>query len=617
LTTVKVWDVDHGYNESLNSYCESDCIRECVKPCPTAIKCTLDQIECGKEDLAPGVWPDCQKDDKCVPDGCRCQIPGNDGSLCPLWCEKKCEDNQIKCPGKEDENGCKEMDVCINRPTGNQNQLCPGYCPVECNDVTEHVCTTDPVDGCPQAPTCNTKAQDNQGNYCEHQQCPLTCPITHKFCAGEQQEDGCYEADICVPKGEALSGVLCDGNCPVKCDPTVEILCDGTPIYHGPKAGCKNDDTCKEKARDVNGEYCHDSSASHECPIECKDDEHACPPRTGSDNCKEQATCTKCTKNNDGECCPQASDCPALCKPHEKQCIPPGEENGCPKPPVCIVQERDFYGDLCTVHCPGVCNENQIMCPGDRTDTGCPMPPTCQPVGKKLWGDDKGGDCPGFCPAHCQDYEITCAAVQDPCDGCPTEPRCKPKAKNVNGIYCPSESASHGCDISCKTLDGESTVCAAYADDTEPGCKERLICLARSKGTDGKLCPEHSVCAKKCAANEKKCPQGFDDNDCKNEDTCVVVPLDQHEKPCLDFKCSPKCDEEVQKYCQGQYQYNERSQFCPLVDYCVERPLDKNDIRCPGHCQPECGDGYEIVQQTGNDGRGCPLQAVCSPVSQD
>ena len=110
--------------------------------------------------------------------------------------------------------------------------------------------------------------------------------------------DGCYEEDICVAKGVSDSGAICDGNCPIMCEPTTEIKCDGTTIYHGPKAGCQNDDSCKEKARDVNGEYCPDNSDSHGCPITCPDDHHECPTRTNTDGCKEQPSCTPCSKDN-------------------------------------------------------------------------------------------------------------------------------------------------------------------------------------------------------------------------------------------------------------------------------------------------------------------------------
>merc|ERR1712212_953562 len=108
--------------------------------------------------------------------------------------------------------------------------------------------------------------------------------------------------------------------------------------------------------------------------------------RTNTDNCKEQATCTPCSKDINDECCPPASDCPALCQPHEKECEESGtDENGCPLPPTCVVQERDYYGELCTVHCPGECNDNQIECPGERDDTGCQKPNFCVPLSKKLW----------------------------------------------------------------------------------------------------------------------------------------------------------------------------------------------------------------------------------------
>jgi len=609
---VSEWSSGKVFNDQ-NEICIEDCNRTCVQKCPVPDLCDEDEIQCGKDDLPIGVWPDCIRDDVCVPKGCECPVNGNDGSQCPTWCETTCTETQIKCPGGTDENGCKEYDTCIERPVGNDNQLCPGYCPVECDLQHEHICSEPPTDGCPQPPTCKTKESDHQGEYCDEQHCQLTCETPYKFCNGEQMLDGCMEADICVPKGKTTDqSAYCDGNCPVMCDPITEIKCDGTVIYIGPKAGCENDDTCRQKARDVNGEFCPDNSDSHGCPIECPPDHHQCPTRTNPDNCKEQATCTPCSKDDNGECCPPSSDCPALCQPHEKECPTPGEDdNGCALPPTCVVQERDYYGELCTVHCPGVCNENQIMCPGGRDDSGCQEPSFCEPLSKKLWGDDAGDWCPGFCPADCKDWEQICAAVQDPCDGCPTEPVCKPKAKDVNGIYCPQTSASHGCAISCKTLDGLETICAAYEDPTKPGCQEQLTCLARSTGTDGSLCPSHSVCPKKCGQNEKQCATGYDDNQCKEEDLCIPVPLDTNGQPCLTFECPPECDEEVQKYCQGAYTYDVNGQYCPQRDYCVDRALDNNGIRCPGHCEPECGDGYVAEPQVGTDARGCPKATVC------
>jgi len=425
--------------------------------------------------------------------------------------------------------------------------------------------------------------------------------------------DGCMEADKCVLKGKTTDdSAYCDGNCPIKCKDS-EKLCDGTIIYGGEKDGCFNDDTCVHKAVDVNGQYCPDSSDSHGCPHTCPPDTHQCPTRTNPDNCKEQAVCTPCSKDNEDKCCPPASDCPALCQPHEKECQTPGtDDNGCPLPPVCIVQERDYYGELCEVYCPGVCNDDQILCPGGRDENGCKESPICEPLSRKLWGEDVGELCPGFCPADCKDWETYCSSVRDPCDGCPTEPVCKPTAQDTNKINCPPESASHGCDISCKTLDGFETICAAYEDPAAPGCLKQLTCQPRTTGKDGSLCPSHSVCPKECASDEKQCTTGFDANDCKLEDLCIPVPKDSNfGQDCLDFECPPVCDEEVQKYCQGNYVSKPNGQLCPERDYCVDRPLDNNSIRCPGHCTPECGPGMVARSQTGKDARGCPLSDVC------
>lgn len=611
---VSEWSSGSFLND-LNQQCIEDCNRTCVEKCPEAQLCKEDEIECGKVDLPAGVWPDCIRDDICVPDDCECQVDGTDGSVCPLWCETVCSDTQIKCIGGKDDNDCKERDTCIDRPIGNNNQLCPGYCPLECELFVEHICPTPPEDGCPLAPVCKTKEVDHSGQYCDEQHCHLICEEGFKFCSGDVKLDGCMHGDMCVPTGStADESAYCDGNCPVTCKDG-EILCDGTTIYCDgcEQEGCLNDDTCKDKARDMTGQYCPANSDSHGCPVACLPDHHQCPARILGDNCKEAVQCVQCSYDNDDNCCPMASDCPALCQPHEQECQTPGEdESGCPFPNQCIVQERDYYGELCDVHCPGVCNDNQILCPGDRDEEGCKESPFCVPLAKKLWGEDVGGWCPGFCPADCKDWEQLCSSVQDPCDGCPTEPECKPKALDVNGINCPPESASHGCAISCKTLDGLETICAAYEDSTSPGCQEKLTCLARTTGTDGGLCPSHSVCPRICASDEKQCTMGQDDNDCKLEDLCIKVPTDLDlNQPCLDFECPPVCDEEVQKYCQGNYVTNAAGQLCPQRDYCVDRALDNNSLRCPGHCTPECAVGSVARAQSGKDTRGCPLGPVC------
>jgi len=57
----------------LNEQCVTDCNRTCVEKCPEAKLCKQDEIECGKVDLPALVWPDCIRDDICVPDDCECK----------------------------------------------------------------------------------------------------------------------------------------------------------------------------------------------------------------------------------------------------------------------------------------------------------------------------------------------------------------------------------------------------------------------------------------------------------------------------------------------------------------------------------------------------------------
>merc|ERR1711981_9499 len=152
---VSEWSIE-PYLDDLNRQCAEDCNRTCTTVCPEAKLChPTDEIRCGKDDLPPTVWPDCIHDDICVPKDCECKVEGNDGSLCPLWCVTTCNEvTHNKCPGGIDDNGCKERDVCVEKPVGDNNQICPGYCPVECDYQHEHICSEPEVEGCPQPPTC-------------------------------------------------------------------------------------------------------------------------------------------------------------------------------------------------------------------------------------------------------------------------------------------------------------------------------------------------------------------------------------------------------------------------------------------------------------------------------
>ena len=74
--TVSEWSSGKYFND-LNEICIEDCNKTCVQKCPVPDLCNDDEIQCGKEDLPLGVWPDCIRDDICVPDGCECKYNSN------------------------------------------------------------------------------------------------------------------------------------------------------------------------------------------------------------------------------------------------------------------------------------------------------------------------------------------------------------------------------------------------------------------------------------------------------------------------------------------------------------------------------------------------------------
>ena len=470
---------------------------------------------------------------------------------CPLICAKECEDDELLCPGGKDSNDCAENDFCHPKGTGNNGETCYGFCPFECED-DEIRCPSpdDPNTGCEIAPKCLPKQTEyNTGNACEYQECPVTCDVTEILCTGNIDHKGCKEADTCVPKGTDDSGELCPGVCPVECGPT-EILCEGQPDCNG----CVEMDRCVAKAKDYNGDYCPDNSASHGCPLNCCGDDIVCPYKTDLLGCLEEKSCTPKSKNDMGEYCPGNSVCPTICQADEVLCPCSCEdEDGCKLPDTCVTQDRDIHGELCTVQCPLDCDEDEVYCPGQTTENGCKDLDTCEQKSIKQWGVDEGGYCPGFCPVQCKQNEILCPVQYDPCDGCPTEPVCRPKHIDVNGEFCPDESASHGCPKLCfdNEIEGRSpnnqVLCHVHEDAT--GCKPEAKCYQKPKDDNDEFCYASSVCPVKCQEDEIQCSSGIDSVGCAREPLCIPKGTDRDGNLC-DLECSPICPS-GQKFCDG------------------------------------------------------------------
>ena len=71
---VTQWSPNGTYHDpEQNAQCETECKRTCVEPCPDPQTCNDDQIKCGEKDHPLDVWPDCIKDDICIPNDCECR----------------------------------------------------------------------------------------------------------------------------------------------------------------------------------------------------------------------------------------------------------------------------------------------------------------------------------------------------------------------------------------------------------------------------------------------------------------------------------------------------------------------------------------------------------------
>ena len=70
---VSEWQSE-DYLHDINGQCVEMCNRTCVQKCPVPELCNENEIECGKQDLPAGVWPDCIRDDICVNKDCECKF---------------------------------------------------------------------------------------------------------------------------------------------------------------------------------------------------------------------------------------------------------------------------------------------------------------------------------------------------------------------------------------------------------------------------------------------------------------------------------------------------------------------------------------------------------------
>ena len=175
------------------------------------------------------------------------------------------------------------------------------------------------------------------------------------------------------------------------------------------------------QAKDYNGFFCEEDSASHACPVLCDETkgEVSCSIYETVLGCKPKATCIPRPINSDGEYCPSHSVCEKQCQLDEFLCSDGVDSKGCKNADLCLPRGRDYDGNLCPEKCPPICADNEFICPGTLQGTGCRGESFC--VEKTL--DSNGLECPLICPVICNDREEVVGGDLD-VRGCPTDNTC-------------------------------------------------------------------------------------------------------------------------------------------------------------------------------------------------
>merc|ERR1712226_754509 len=302
---------------------------------------------------------------------------------------------------------------------------------------------------------CMPQERDYNGDLCPVH-CPGICGDNEVLCDGHREAMGCKMPAICIPRGVKTKGSdiggLCPGVCPVVCKHN-EVTCEAQEDCDG----CSTEQACRPKAKDNNGIYCMDESASHDCPITCDETkgEVVCQSYKSSSGCKPKEFCIPRPVDNHGDYCPAHSACSIECKSDELVCPDGADARGCKRADLCIPKGEDVDGNLCPGTCPPVCATSEFSCPGPIFNNGCRGMGLCI----EKTHDINKIECPHVCPVFCKVDEHQIHGGIDN-RGCLQPDKCV--AKCTGGDSCCSET--NRCDV------GEGDC------DSDADCLDGLLC---------------------------------------------------------------------------------------------------------------------------------------------
>ena len=121
---------------------------------------------------------------------------------CHTVYEPNCNSNEMFCPGKEDENGCKRSGKCISSEHLDIFGFsCPPICQPHCSSEEKFCPEPTDVRGCQKLGHCvGSYELDRYGAKCPPK-CNIRCTKNQIMCSGPVDLNGCKIEDYCVENG--------------------------------------------------------------------------------------------------------------------------------------------------------------------------------------------------------------------------------------------------------------------------------------------------------------------------------------------------------------------------------------------------------------------------------
>ena len=106
---------------------------------------------------------------------------------------------------------------------------------------------------------------------------------------------------------------------------------------------------CRPAAKNIHGVFCDITSASHNCPVICDEQngEVSCPGYEDELGCKGPTLCIKRAEDSLGNVCPAHSVCPIQCGASEMLCPDGFDHVGCKNADRCLARGSDVDGNFC------------------------------------------------------------------------------------------------------------------------------------------------------------------------------------------------------------------------------------------------------------------------------